>query len=157
MADEILNITVKVVSAIKSERVKKVALTTVLSRHKPRIFESGMAADGSKLGTYSTNPISIARSRQARNTGQTFFKGGYSEYKRAIGKNPGYVNLNDTGQMASDYGLIASGEQYAFGFQNPVNADKMQWMQEKYEKEIAHLSAEEMELLVDVLTDELSK
>lgn len=136
MADEILNITTKITSAIKSDRVKRVALTTVLSQHKPRIFVNGVAADGTKIGSYSLK---------------------YAEQKRKRGRNTAFVNLVDTGQMESDYGLIVSGEQYSFGFQNSFNADKMGWMSEKYQKDIAHLSKEEMELLVNVINDEISK
>jgi hypothetical protein len=136
VADEILNITTKVTEVIKSDRVRRIALTTVLSQHKPRIYVNGLASDGSKIGTYSKK---------------------YGEEKSKRGRNPGFVNLVNTGQMEADYGLIVSGEQYAFGFQNTFNADKMDWMTEKYNKEIAHLSKEELDLLLNVLTDELGK
>lgn len=156
-ADEILNIARKVDQAIRSVKVRQIALTTVLAIHKPRIFEKGQAQDGSQIGTYSTNPISISKSKQARNTGKTFFKTGWAEYKTAIGKNPGYVNLRNTDQMMGDYGLIQNGDSYAFGFQNEENAKKMGYMVDKYNKEIAHLSDKEIELLGDVLMDGLTK
>lgn len=136
MADEILNITTKVTEAVKSDRVRWIALSTVLSQHKPRIFVNGVASDGSQIGTYSKK---------------------YAEYKSKKGRNAGFVNLVDTGQMMSDYGLIATGDKYAFGFQNGFNADKMDWMTDKYQKDIAHLSEQELELLLNVLTDELGK
>ena len=110
MADEILNITTRVVQAAKSDRVRKIALTTVLSQHKTRIYENGMAADGSQIGTYSPK---------------------YAKLKASMGRNASFVNLQLTGQMKADYGMVVSGEQYAFGFQNPFNADKMNWMSEK--------------------------
>jgi hypothetical protein len=136
VADEILNITAKVVDAIKSERARRVALTTVLSQHKPRIFERGQAADGSQLGSYSPK---------------------YAKYRATIGRPSSFVNLQLTGQMMNDYGLVVSGQQYAFGFQNPANADKMGWMTDKYEREIAHLSEQELDLLADILTEELGR
>lgn len=157
MANELLNFVSKINDAIRSPRVRKIALTTVLSVHKPRIFESGLDANGAKIGTYSTNPISIAKNRQARNTGKTYFQGGYSEYKTAVGKNPGYVNLRNTDQMMMDFGLIQNGDEFAFGFQNQENYNKSQWIQDKYDKGIFELSDKEIEMLVDALVYELNK
>lgn len=134
MADEILNIINRVNKAILSDRVKRVALTTVLSKHKPRIFEQGLNEDGAKLGVYSEK---------------------YGKYKTSIGKNPGFVNLDATGQMKADYGLIVQGNEYAFGFQNSENAKKMGYMQDLYDAGIAHLSDPEIDLFIQVLNDEL--
>ena len=157
MANDLLNIVNKVNNAIRSPQIRRIAASTVLSKQKPRIFEQGLAENGSKIGTYGTNPISIAKNRQARNTGKTYFKGGYSEYKTAVGKNPGYVNLVNTGQLQADYGLIVNGDLLAFGFQNSVNADKAGWMESKYDKEIFELTDPEFNLYVEVLSFELNK
>lgn len=151
MANELLNIVNQVNSALRSDQIKRATLSTVLAIHKPRIFEKGEAEDGSKIGTYGTKPISIAASKQARNTGKTFFKGGYSEYKSDIGKNPGYVNLDNTSQMKADYQLIQNGQDYGFGFQNDANAEKMGWMTDKYGKRIAAINQREMNVLADTL------
>lgn len=157
MANEYLQLIDKVNSAIRSERVMRIALSSVLAIHKPRIFEKGLDADDSKIGTYSTKPISISKKNQARNTGKTYFKGGYAEYKKAIGKNPGFVNLRNTDQMRMDYGLIISGNSYGFGFQNSLNYNKSQWMQDKYGKDIFDNDSKELDVLADVLVYELQK
>lgn len=156
MANEILNIVTRVNNAIRSDKAKRIALSTVLAVHKARIFEKGEAESGGKIGTYGTNPISISKKNQARNTGKTYFKGGYAEYKSAVGKNPGFVILRNTDQMYGDYGLVGSGSEFGFGFQNDANADKMGWMTDKYDKEIAALNQRELELFADVLTRELN-
>ena len=135
----------------------RVALTTVLAIHKPRIFEKGTDASNAKIGTYSTKPASISKSNQSRQTGKTYFKGGYAEYKTAIGKNPGYVNLRNTDQMMMDYGMIASGGKFGLGFQNPLNYNKSQWMQDKFDKNIFDHTDFELNLLADVLKAELLK
>lgn len=132
--DELLNIVAKVNSAIKSDRGRRIALSTVLSVHKPRIFERGQAANGSQIGTYSKK---------------------YGEKKRLLGRNPGFVNLRLTDQMMMDYNLIISGDQYAFGFQNSFNADKAGWVSDRYNKDIFHLSDSELDLLMDILIKEL--
>jgi len=155
--NEFTNIQRRIDQAVKSDKSLRTALTTTLAVHKPRIFDKGLDANGSKIGSYSTKPISIAKSKQARNTGKTYFAGGYSAYKSAVGKNPGYVNLRNTDQMMMDYGIVQSGSSYGFGFQNDDNHDKSQWMEEKYGKDIFSLSEKEIDVLADVLIAELDK
>lgn len=154
MANELTGLIQRINNAIRDDRHFRIALTTTLAIHKPRIFEKGLDSVGQKIGTYSTNPISISRKNQARNTGKTYFKGGYAEYKSDIGKNPGYVNLVNIGQMQHDYGLVGS---RAYGFQNAVNNDKSVWMEEKYKKEIFSISNDELNTLTNILLEELSK
>lgn len=134
MADELLNIVTKINSAIRSDKGRRTALSTVLAVHKPRIFEKGLDSTGSQIGKYSP---------------------AYAKKKDKLGRNPGYVNLRLTDQMLGDYGLVVSGETYAFGFQNSFNADKAGWVQDKYNKDIFHLSDSEIELLMDILEREL--
>lgn len=157
MANEYLNLITKINSAIRSERNLRVALTTVMAVHKPRIFEQGKDASNSKIGTYGTNPISIAKKNQARQTGKTTFKGGYAEYKRDIGKNPGFVILRNTDQMMMDYGIVQSGTNFGFGFQNEANGNKSIWATDKYDKDIFQLSDQEVDLLGNVLIDQLNR
>lgn len=157
MANELANLINKINTAVRSEKNMRIALTTVMAVHKPRIFQKGDDAKGEKIGTYSTKPASISKKQQARQTGKTYFKGGYAEYKTAVGKNPGYVNLRNTDQMMMDYSLIIKGQQFGFGFQNKLNYDKSQWMQDKYEKDIFDVSDSELNLLADVLKAELLK
>ena len=135
----------------------RIALSSVLAIHKPRIFEKGLDGTDAKIGTYSTKPISISKKNQARQTGKTYFKGGYAEYKKDIGKNPGFVNLRNTDQMRMDYGLIINGTSYGFGFQNKLNYDKSQWLQEKYDKDIFDNDSKELDVLANVLVFELQK
>jgi hypothetical protein len=145
----------KITNVIRADKTMRVALTTVLAIHKPRIFDQGFSAKGVKLGTYSTKPISIATSEQARNTGKTYFKGGYAEYKRAIGKNQGFVNLRNTDQMYGDYGLVGSNQNFGFGFQNGENYKKSQYMEAKYQTTIFDLSRYEDEVLADTLVNQI--
>ena len=154
MANEFTAVLDKINTVVRSDRTMRTALTTVLAIHKPRIFEQGFSAKGVKLGTYSTKPISIARSKQARNTGQTYFPGGYSQYKSAIGKNQGFVNLRNTDQMMGDYRLIGSGQNFGFGFQNNENYKKSQYAEQKYGV-VFDLSRYEDEVLADTLVNQI--
>lgn len=157
MANEFTDILEKVQRTATADKTMRTALTSVLSIHKRRIFEEGFNAKGVKIGTYSTKPTSIAKSQQARNTGRTFFKGGYAEYKKAIGKNQGFVNLRNTDQMMMDYGLIGSGDSWGFGFQNSDNYKKSQYLEQKYQSAIFDLSRNEDNMLADILVDQLIK
>lgn len=156
MANELTGLMNRVNKAIRNDKNLRTALSTTLAIHKPRIFQQGQDAKGAQIGTYGTSPISISKSSQARQTGQTYFPGGYGEYKRIIGKNPGYVILRNTDQMFFDYGLQGSSLDYGFGFQNQVNADKSGWMETKYNKEIFQLSDKEVDTLGTVLNAQIS-
>jgi hypothetical protein len=155
VANEFTAVLEKINNVVRADKTMRVALTTVLAIHKPRIFEQGFSAKGVKLGTYSTKPISISKSEQARNTGKTFFSGGYAEYKRDIGKNQGFVNLRNTDQMYGDYGLVGSGQSFGFGFQNSDNYRKSQYAEAKYQTPIFELSRYEEEILADTLFNQI--
>lgn len=156
MAKEIQELIQRINRAVRSEKAMRVALTSVLSVQKSRIFQSGQDASKSKIGKYSTKPISISKKNQARNTGKTYFKGGYAEYKAAIGKG-GDVNFRNTDQMQMDYGIIQNGNQFGFGFQNVENYNKSQWLQDKYDKDVFDLTEQELNILGDVLKIEIEK
>jgi hypothetical protein len=156
VANEITDFIGKVIAFAKNEQNTRAAITSVMAVHKPRIFEKGLDRNGSQIGVYSTTPISISKKNQARQTGHTYFKGGYDEYKRDIGKNPGFVNLRNTDQMMQDYGIVGSGQSLGFGFQNKNNADKSQWLQDKYDRDIFDLSDGELEVLVTVLETKIA-
>lgn len=157
MANEFTTLIQKINNTVRSDRNLRVALSSILAIHKQRIFSEGFDGRGQKIGTYSTKPTTISKTQQARQTGKTDFKGGYAEYKRAIGKNPGYVILRNTDQMMMDYGLVGSGGNYGFGFQNSINYQKSQWLQNKYQKDIFDTSKHELETLADIVVQQLVK
>lgn len=156
MAKEIDDLIKRINAAIHSEKAMRIAVTSVLAIHKPRIFQSGQDSNKGKIGKYSTKKISISRKNQARDTGHTYFKGGYDQYKREIGKG-GDVNFRNTDQMQMDYGIIQNGTEFAFGFQNAENYNKSQWLQDKYDKDVFDLTDQELNLLGDVHKAEVEK
>lgn len=155
MANEFTTLITKINSVVRSDRNLRTAITTVLAIHKQRVFSQGFDAKGVKIGQYSTKPTTVSKDQQARQTGKTFFKGGYSEYKRAVGRNPGFVVLRNTDQMMMDYGLVGSNGNYGFGFQNSENYKKSQWLQNKYQKDIFDISRFEIETLADISVQQL--
>lgn len=136
---------------IRSERIYIGAINSVLAAQKERIFVKGQSSDGSKIGTYGTKPISISRKNQSRNTGKTYFKGGYREYKSLIGKGSSFVNLRNTDQMMMDLGTNVAGNEFGIGFTNTFNADKRDWMEEKYSKDIFNTTDQEDDIFIKVI------
>lgn len=118
---------------IKDDKFYRIALSSVLPGHKARIFNDGMAADGSKIGTYVDGP--------------------YAKKKAAAGRNPGYVNLRNTDYMMQDYRLITvkPSQHYGFGFLSSHNMDKVLWNEERYGKKVFETSKEDDQLLDRVL------
>jgi hypothetical protein len=140
------------------DRTMRVAMSSLLAAQKRRIFQEGQAANESKIGTYSKKKISISRKNQAKDTGHTYFKGGYSQYKSEIGRNPGYVNLRNTDQMMMDYGVFVLGNnEYGLGFNNDLNFDKTQWMEEKYNKDIFDEATREGEMVENIILLEVDR
>ena len=157
MANDFNDLIKKIKEATGSDKNLRISLSTTLAVHKPRIFAAGFDSKSTKIGNYSTKPISISKKQQARQTGRTFFKGGYAEYKKAVGKNPGFVNFRNTDQMYADYGLVGSSNKYGFGFQNSDNYQKSQWLEAKYKKDIFDLSQKEIDVLSDTLIEQIKK
>ena len=158
MANEWGNILSDLNRLRRNDRAIRIALTSVFAVHKQRIFNKGQTADGGKIGTYSTVPASVSRQNQARNTGRTYFPGGYAQYKSAIGKNPGFVNLRNTDQMMMDYTFqVIGNDTYGFGFSNDFNFDKSGWAEEHFNKNIFDESTTEGNLMEKILTQELER
>ncbi len=143
---------------IKLDRVMVSALNTVIAEQKDRIFNKGKDAFNGKIGSYGTRPISISKKNQSRNTGKTYFKGGYKEYKGLTGKGNGTVNLRNTDQMRMDYGvMVLSKNEWGLGFSNEFNADKADWNEEKYDKDIFTTSKKEDNIFDKVFQFELDR
>lgn len=145
-------------SMINAKNAGIAAVNSVLAAQKKRIFVDGKASDGSKIGTYSTTPASISKKNQARNTGKTYFKGGYRQYKSLIGKGSSFVNLRNTDQMQMDLSTQTIGvNEFGIGFNNDFNADKMKWNEERFNKEISNTTNKEDNLFVKVFEFEINK
>ncbi|OQB12802.1 MAG: hypothetical protein BWY15_02096 [Firmicutes bacterium ADurb.Bin193] len=143
---------------IVSDRAGIAAVNSVLAEQKKRIFQQGKASSGGKIGSYSTEPISISKKNQARQTGKTYFKGGYRQYKSLIGKGANTVNLRNTDQMMMDLGTTVVGKgKYGIGFTNQFNADKAEWNEERYDKKIFDTTAKEDNTFARVYEFEIRK
>lgn len=141
-----------------TDKVLTSVLSSVHANQVERIFDKGLDANDQPIGSYSTKPISIAKKKQARNTGKTYFKDGYAAYKQAIGFDPNKVNLVDSGQMMSDYSIIKiDAHAYGIGFKNELNADKSEGNEKRFNKEIFAHSPSDDEVLDRAFDFELKR
>lgn len=139
--------------AMNTDKVMLSVLSSVQAAQIERIFDKGLDANDSPIGTYSTKPISIPKKNQARTTSQTYFKGGYKEYKSAVGFDSSKVNLLNTGQMKDDYSVIKiDNNTYGLGFKNDFNSDKADGNEKHFKKEIFAQSPND-ELILDKAFD----
>lgn len=142
----------------QEEKIYLSAINTVMAAQKKRIFQEGKSASEAKIGEYGTKPISIAKKNQAKNTGKTYFKGGYREYKSLVGKGSSFVNLRNKDQMMIDLGTTIVGpKEYGIGFQNEINGSKKEWMEKKYSKDIFGTTEAEDNLFISVIEFEINK
>lgn len=112
------------------ERWQRIAALTVFAVHKPRIFEQGLAGDGSGIGQYVDGP--------------------YKEKRRKRGRETTFVNLEMFGSMKKDYQVTKSGL-VAYGFSNTREAEKADANEIRYGKEIFVLTDSEAALYTETL------
>lgn len=144
---------------LKDNRIYLTALNGVFVEQRRRIFQQGRSSDNSKIGEYSTKPTYISRTKQTKFVGKTKFEGGYREYKTLLGKGGDIgVNLRETDQMLFDLGPTVIGKnEFGIGFDNQFNADKKEWMEKKYGKDIFATTPEEDELFMTILNNEINR
>lgn len=98
-----------------------------------RIHIDGGAADGSQIGTYNKDYLSLRRRKFQRSADTKII-----------------VSL--TRQLENDWNVIATDDGYGIGFLNPHNFDKARWVEAIKDKKIFSLSATEQQYVNDTVT-----
>lgn len=151
----------------KYDNVVRTVALNALGDVKARIHQQGKASDGSDIGKYSTEPIYVSEKenpgksfgRPIGKTGRSkfasgekagqdhasrFFPGGYNEYKTKIGRNQlGKVNLSLSGQLDTQFTLVATAMGYGLGWANDEMFERAGHLEKKYGKKIWALTEEE--------------
>lgn len=102
-----------------------------------RIHIDGVAADGSQIGTYNKDYLSLRRRK----------------YNRSADSK---IIVSLTRQLENDWNVIATDDGYGIGFLNPHNFDKARWVEANKSKKIFSLSATEQQYVNDTV-DQLVK
>lgn len=160
-----------------TRQVASVALADMIIR----VTDDGLAADGSKIGQYSTEPMYVSGSaipppkapltgiegEAKKKNGQPYkskyYASGYQGYKTEIGRNVlGSVNLSLKGTMIADFSLnnnftdapIQTSKGWGLGFRQTLNADILKGQEKKYKKAIlSNITKDEEKHIVDFVND----
>lgn len=182
--DFISNLDIKILSLKEDNKPFEVGIYTVISQMIPRIFEDGMATNGSKIGSYNnTKPIYVNTSINSPvkdaprgKDGKDTFKNGkkkkttyyqsYKEFRQKQGRESGFVNIDLTGELKLD---IAKGEssidinkfkinsnEYRITVTKEINSKKVKGLEKKYGQVFMPTNGE-IEKMVEVIDFELKK
>lgn len=102
-----------------------------------RIHIDGVAADGSQIGTYNKDYLSLRKRK----------------YNRSADSK---IIVSLTRQLENDWNVIATDDGYGIGFLNSHNFDKARWVEQNKGKKIFSLSATEQQYVNDTV-DQLVK
>lgn len=102
-----------------------------------RIHIDGVAADGSQIGAYNKDYLSLRRRK----------------YQRSADTK---IIVSLTRQLENDWNVIATDDGYGIGFLNSHNFDKARWVEANKGKKIFSLSATEQQYVNDTV-DQLIK
>lgn len=146
-----------------------------------RVTDEGLAADGTKIGDYSTSPMYVSgkaipppkspftgkEGNSKKKNGDPYkskyYASGYSGYKTDIGRNAlGSVNFSLKGTMIADFSLnndiqnapIETSKGWGLGFRQKLNAEILKGNEAKYKKAIlSNITKEEEAHLEQFLND----
>jgi len=154
-----------------------VAVLEVLAAMQERIFEQGKAANGAKIGEYSTTPayFSVPYAQVANKgrkpvgkTGKSVFKstgkkhksqyleGGYKDFRNAVGREDGFVNLDLTGSLRLSMNAGRWKNGIAIGFTQAESEGKATGNEARFGVKIFELSAEEKAIFEKALEREIN-
>ena len=149
-----------------------------------RVADEGLAADGTKIGKYSTEPIYVSGTAtpppKAPLNGKyeqsefangkphksKYYAQGYSQYKTDTGRNLlGSVNLSLTRNMLTDFSLnnnfsdapIKTSRGWGLGFRQSDNKKKLDGNEKRFNKAIlSGITSNEEQHIEDFLNDYIS-
>lgn len=114
------------------------AAQSVLALQLQRIFDDGLAADGTPIGTYS----------------DAYLQRRIVEFKRGDSRR---VILTATAQMRNDYQVLRGSGFVGFGFNNPENGRKAYDNEKRFKKRIFALTDAEKNTLLKLVEKRLAE
>lgn len=142
----------------KSTLYRQVAIELTPLVHQ-RIHVDGKAADGKQIGQYTNAYLAIrtgnfgnsAKFKKGKNKGNNKDAGSFTKGEGKGSSRPKYNRTGDrkvilslTRQLENDYAVIAIEDGWGIGFHNAFNALKARANQERYNRPIYDLSADEV-------------
>ena len=125
---------------------------------RSRIHTDGIAADGSKIGTYSKGYMSVRTGvyksnetySKGKNKGASKPEGVFTKGKDKGKPRPKYNRTGDTkvilsltGELEKGLEVMATEKGFGLGYPFEGNLEKLKWTEETYDKKIFALTEEE--------------
>lgn len=162
------------------QRVVFIGMNNLRADLLERIFDSGIASDGSKIGSYSTKPIYVSKassSSQVRSSSlkpkgknsndskfangkerrSQYFPGGYKEYRGTVGRQSDKVDLRLTGSLQLSIQLGQSDNGQTLAFNNDDQLRKASGNERRFGKVIFDPSKEEIDTLTNLWEKEVTE
>jgi hypothetical protein len=139
----------------------------IVSVMKSRIHTNGVAADGSQIGQYSKEYMKVRtgdfQNSKRTKKGELKDAGKFTKVKVEnvflkgdFGNRPSYHRTSDTTiivsltrQLENDWAVKPTLKGYGIDFNNTFNHQKMRWVEERKNKEIASLTSSESQYVTD--------
>lgn len=161
----------------EKERILTTAAFSVLAEMQDRIFDRGEAADGSKIGAYSSDETWIkipitgvsnsklkkkgkpkGKPKKSKETKETmYFKNGYSQFRKTVGRQNKNVDLSLTGSLSASIIVGKKNDSIVIGIASEDNVEKAEGNEKRYSKTIFALSNEEKLLFLRIINREIEK
>ncbi len=155
--------------ALRIGTIRETVLRDVATSMQPvvrdRIHTEGKAADGSDIGTYSKEYMSVRTGQYKSNgevtkgkkKGEIRREGVYSKGEKKGTQRPKFNRTSDTKvilsltrQMESDFSVQPTDDGYGLGYNNSINFDKATWAEARYKKKIFALTDQEKEMVIEI-------
>ena len=151
-------------------QISVIAANEAMAEMLDRIFVKGLAADGTKIGDYSNDPIYVSvpypqlrnaglrkKGRQGKKTKRSaFFSKGYKEFRQQAGRQSGFVDLNLTGSLFNSVKVGKYQGKVVIFFDQDESIVKAQGNEKRFGKEIFTLSREGIKIVNEAIARELN-
>ena len=132
---------------------------------KTRIHEKGLDSNDQQIGIYSPgymktrtgNYGNSTRYKSGKRKGEVKDSGVYSRGRKKGQKRPQYNRTADTKkvysltrQMENDFSIQPTDNGYGLGFNNPLNAQKAEWVQKQDNKLVYGFTKSESKQVADI-------
>lgn len=170
-----LNTSLQIFEETALSNIMRTVATSMLGVVKNRIHEEGLAANGTQIGQYNaTNPLYVNPLKAPRafpvkgKTGKVRFKStgaphktrffeSYKAFRQQVGRPVDKVNLSLSGQLNSQFVVIATDKGYGLGWNNEEMPLRARGLEKKYAKVIWGLTENENKLATEIAADELTR
>lgn len=121
----------------KTNKFEVSIATSMLAITSDRIFKQGKDADNTPIGNYSKSYL------------KKRIKSGYPSSRQVI--------LQATRQMVNDFSVISTGSSLGLGFKNQANAEKSEYVESTYSKDIFKHTKSELDSLQGLIDKGIKK